>query len=126
MFLLLMDKAEKFRELSRRFYRQKTVQKALLEAGRNKEVVPRYYESFGKRPDVIFYDGDVKSLVDKGATSFHCSEERWQDPLKLSAGLTKQELDFIENKNNWGNYFQGGVRVISEKDFLTITNQNLM
>ena len=29
-------------------------------------------------------------------------------------------LDFIENKEFWGTYFQGGVRQIDEKDFRTI------
>jgi hypothetical protein len=29
-------------------------------------------------------------------------------------------LDFIQNKEFWGTYFQGGVRQISEKDFTTI------
>ena len=31
-----------------------------------------------------------------------------------------KELDFVKNKNNWGNYFQGGVRRISEEDFFVI------
>jgi RecB family endonuclease NucS len=30
-------------------------------------------------------------------------------------------LKFIENKKNWGTYFQGGVRQISEEDFRTAT-----
>jgi hypothetical protein len=29
-------------------------------------------------------------------------------------------LDFIQNKEFWGTYFQGGVRQVSEKDFTTI------
>ncbi len=88
-----MGKAEKFKELSRRYYRQRSVQKALLETAKQREVVPRYYDSFGKRPDILLYEGDIRSLVERGATSFHCSEERWEDPLKLKAGLSKQELD---------------------------------
>ena len=31
-------------------------------------------------------------------------------------------LNFIENKINWGSYFQGGVRQLSEEDFRTITD----
>jgi|APSaa5957512535_1039671.scaffolds.fasta_scaffold289845_2 hypothetical protein len=34
------------------------------------------------------------------------------------------DLDFIENKNCWGIYFQGGVMSISEKDFNTIVIPN--
>lgn len=88
-----MGKAERLKEISRRFYSQKSVQRALLETAKNREVVPRYYDIFGKRPDALFYEGDLKSLINNGATSFHCSEERWKDPLKLKVELSKQELD---------------------------------
>jgi predicted RNA-binding protein len=40
-----------------------------------------------------------------------------------SARLVKElvpALKFIENKENWNTYFQGGVRQLSEDDFLTI------
>jgi len=35
-----------------------------------------------------------------------------------------EKLDFIKNKKNWGNYFQGGVRSISEHDLLAIANHD--
>jgi hypothetical protein len=35
------------------------------------------------------------------------------------------ELSFIENKDFWGPYFQGGVRLLGEKDFSTIMNGDL-
>lgn len=88
-----MGKEEKIKEIARRYYLQKSVQKAMLEMAKQREIVPLYYDSFGKRPDILVYAGDIKSLVGEGATSFHCSEERWQDPLKLRVDLTKQELD---------------------------------
>lgn len=88
-----MGKGEKIKEISRRYYRQRSVQKALLETSKQREVVPLYYDIFGKRPDIILYEGDIRSLVEKGATSFHCSEERWSDPLKLRSDLSKAELD---------------------------------
>ncbi len=31
-----------------------------------------------------------------------------------------KELDFVKNKDRWGNYFQGGIRGISEEDFSVI------
>ncbi|HET9135569.1 MAG TPA: hypothetical protein VFO76_02940 [Candidatus Kapabacteria bacterium] len=34
-------------------------------------------------------------------------------------------LNFIENKQNWGVYFQGGVRQISQDDYELIVGQNL-
>ena len=59
------------------------------------EVAPRYFNTFGTRPDILLYDGDVESLANRGATSFHCSEERWKDPLKLKVELGRQELDSL-------------------------------
>lgn len=92
-----MTKEEKLKEISKRYYKQKSVQRALLETALNREVVPLYYDVFGKRPDTIMYEEDIKSLISRGATSFHCSEERWKDPLKLSLNLSKKELDDLRD-----------------------------
>lgn len=54
---------------------------------------------FGKRPDVLEYPGDVGRLGRQGATSFHVSEERWEDALILKPGMTKKELD--ANRKGW-------------------------
>jgi hypothetical protein len=43
----------------------------------------------------------------------------WEKPLTVETVLT--HLKFIENKRNWGAYFQGGVRQVSEEDFRTAT-----
>ncbi|OYT41310.1 hypothetical protein B6U80_01600 [Candidatus Pacearchaeota archaeon ex4484_26] len=88
-----MTKAEKIKRIAKRYYSQKSIQKVMFETAKDREVVPLYFDSFGKRPDAIIYEGDIKSLIDKGATSFHCSEERWKDPLKLEVGLSKTELN---------------------------------
>jgi len=50
-------------------------------------------ESFGRRPDSIQYPADLFQMVQKGATSFHCSEELWEDPLQLSTGMNGQQLN---------------------------------
>jgi len=42
----------------------------------------------------------------------------WETP-KLVPDLL-DELDFIENKEYWGSYFQGGVRGITDKDYAVI------
>jgi hypothetical protein len=55
-------------------------------------MVPRYFEGFGKRPDMLQYPSDIMGLVNKGATSFHGSEEHWTDPLSLSVDLTPTQL----------------------------------
>lgn len=76
------------------YYKRKDIQKALLFSATDREVVPTYStDSFGKRPDMLQYENDIANLAAKGAIAFHCSEERWNNPLELSTGLTQQQLD---------------------------------
>ena len=81
--------------LARYFYSRKDIQKAIAENSKNREVVPRYLESFGKRPDIIEYPSDVANLAEKGATSFHFSEEIWNNPLDLAPSLTPEKLNSL-------------------------------
>lgn len=76
------------------WYSRESVQKALLEVAKNREVVSVFKEgNFGKRPDVINYQGDVLQAVANGTVSFHGSVERWNQPMKLDVGMAKQDLD---------------------------------
>lgn len=75
------------------YYKRKEIQKAIADHAKNREVIPRYGEGFGKRPDIIEYPGDIGALAEKGATSFHFSEELWHNPLDLSTGLTPEKLN---------------------------------
>ena len=93
------ERTPKVKEVAKRYYSQKSVQKALLETAKQREAVPLYFDAFGKRPDILLYEEDIKNLVVKGATSFHCSEERWKDALKLSVGMSKTELDSL--RSDW-------------------------
>src|ERR1700730_7302121 len=43
----------------------------------------------------------------------------WEHPCRVEDVLPS--LSFIENKDNWGVYFQGGVRYLTERDFEVIT-----
>jgi len=87
-----MDK-EKLQAIARRYYRRKEIKKILLSQAKNVEVVAKYFDKFGKRPDILEYESDIDNLVSKGATSFHCSEELWQNPLELSTELKQDQLD---------------------------------
>ncbi|MBI4980919.1 hypothetical protein HZC30_05175 [Candidatus Woesearchaeota archaeon] len=78
-----------------RFYKRKDIQEALVEHAQGKEFSVRYNDSFGKRPDALMYPKEVLELALKGATSFHCSEELWDNPLELSTGLSPKELEKI-------------------------------
>ncbi|MEK6842568.1 MAG: DNA primase small subunit domain-containing protein [Nanoarchaeota archaeon] len=86
-------KEEKIRKITSLYYSKPEVQKAIFSFSKNREVVPRYFEGFGKRPDSFQYESDIFELVKKGATSFHCSEELWKDPLKLSTSLKKEQVN---------------------------------
>jgi len=83
----------RIREITLVYYSREDVRKAMFNFSKNRECVPRYFESFGKRPDNFQYENDILEFVKKGATSFHCSEELWQDPLEISTELSKEELD---------------------------------
>tara|TARA_Y100000310_G_scaffold206740_1_gene207172 strand:+ start:3450 stop:5039 length:1590 start_codon:yes stop_codon:yes gene_type:complete len=75
------------------FYSRRDVQEELAEHSLNREIVPKFGNIFGKRPDVVKYPNDVFELAKQGATSFHASEELWKNPLNISTELKKHELD---------------------------------
>ena len=75
------------------YYAREDVQEAIISNASNREVVARFGEGFGKRPDVLKYPNDVLELAKQGATSFHVSEELWSNPLALSPEMRRQELD---------------------------------
>jgi len=88
-------KEQRIREVTFIYYSRPDVRKAMYEFSKNRECVPRYYEGFGKRPDGFQYDSDILEHVRRGATSFHCSEELWIDPLEISNELSEDEFDEI-------------------------------
>ena len=92
-------KEERIRKITNLYYSRPEIQKILFEFARNREVSPRYFEAFGKRPDVFEYPGDIFELVKRGATSFHCSEELWKDPLKIETGMNEKQLN--ELREGW-------------------------
>jgi hypothetical protein len=81
------------------YYSRKDVQQEIYNFCKNREVVPRYGEGFGKRPDTLEYPSDILQHVKNGATSFHCSEELWKNPLEISTDMQKEQLD--EQREGW-------------------------
>ncbi len=80
------------------WYSRESVQRALLEVARNREVVAVFKDSrFGKRPDIIQYPSDILQAVAEGALAFHGSVERWSQPMKLDVGLSKEQLDNLRS-----------------------------
>ncbi|MBI2137256.1 hypothetical protein HYU12_01920 [Candidatus Woesearchaeota archaeon] len=81
------------------YYKRPEVQEAIVAHASGKEVAARFNEQFGKRPDVLQYAGDVLDFAKRGATSFHCSEELWGNPLQLKPLMGRKELD--ELRTGW-------------------------
>jgi len=78
------------------WYSREPVQKALLEAAKNREVVSVFSDnSFGRRPDVLQYSADILQAVAEGTVAFHGSVERWSNPMQLDVSMSKQALDAL-------------------------------
>ncbi len=89
-----MDKIERLQRVARFYYLRTDIQECLADFAKNREIATQYVNGiFGKRPDAIVYPNDVTGQVLKGATSFHCSEELWSNPLELGPELNKIQLD---------------------------------
>ncbi|MBU0457482.1 MAG: DNA primase small subunit domain-containing protein [Nanoarchaeota archaeon] len=76
-----------------RFYKRRDVQDAIIVHARQKEIGVRYGTDFGKRPDILSYPREILELAKQGVTSFHCSEELWENPLSLDSNFNRKELD---------------------------------
>ncbi|MBI4439118.1 hypothetical protein HY640_04255 [Candidatus Woesearchaeota archaeon] len=76
-----------------RHYKREDVQEEIVAAAHGREFAVRFGDSFGQRPDVLRRPAEVLELAQAGATSFHCSEELWSNPLRLSTGMSRAELD---------------------------------
>ncbi|MDA3836014.1 MAG: hypothetical protein PF542_00165 [Nanoarchaeota archaeon] len=86
---------KKVRSLTQLYYSRQDIQKAMFDFSKNREISPRFFEGFGKRPDTFQFPGDVYGMVKKGATSFHCSEEIWSDPMEIETGMSKEAANKI-------------------------------
>lgn len=82
-------------DLSRalRHYKRSDIQKEMIATAQDREVAVRFGKGFGKRPDVLSYPNDVLEFAKKGASSFHVSEERWSNPLRIETGMRPEELE---------------------------------
>lgn len=93
------DKKQKVQIVAQSYYSRIEIQNAIYNFCKHRETVPRYLDGFGKRPDVLDYPSDIFALVKKGATSFHCSEEIWKNPLEINTDMTPKQYNEI--KQGW-------------------------
>src|SRR3989344_673930 len=90
---LLSDMLELSTTLS--YYKRRDVQEAIFRSAESREVAIRFQDSFGRRPDVISNPHDILEFAKQKATSFHCSEELWKNPLQLSPEMKKQDTESL-------------------------------
>ena len=80
-------------------YNNPLIARALKDEFEGKEVAAKFTSKFGKRPDAIESEAEVYDFAGKGVTSFHISEETWEDPLKIETGMS--EGQYNEIRSGW-------------------------
>ena len=77
-----------------KYYSNPFVQKEMLSIAKDREVVGSIEDgSYLNRPDVMLYPKDIEGKVKDGAVTFHCSVERWTQPMQLSTNLKQEEIE---------------------------------
>lgn len=79
-----------------KYYKRGDVQNAIVSHAQNKEIAVKYGDrGFGRRPDVLHHPSDVLEFAKNGASSFHCSEELWENPLALDTNMKKNDIETL-------------------------------
>jgi DNA primase catalytic subunit len=82
------------------YYSRPEIQTAMYEFCKHRETVANFNNRFfAKRPDTFDYPTDILNQAKQGATSFHTSEEIWQNPLDINTDMTPQQYNQI--KTGW-------------------------
>ncbi len=69
------------------YYSREDIQDAMLAAAKDREVAGVFRNgSFGPRPNSILYKSDIMSMIRQGMIEFHCSLERWKQPMAIRQG----------------------------------------
>ena len=77
-----------------RYYSREDIQNAILGFSKEREVVGSLRDgSYLNRPDTLLYPKDITERVKRGVVAFHCSVERWINPMQLSVNLTQREME---------------------------------
>jgi len=81
-------------------YQRDDIQEEIIKNAQDKEIAIKFGENgFGKRPDILKYPRDIIELAKQGATSFHASEELWNNPSLL--GPMMKRADMEDNRTGW-------------------------
>ena len=78
-------------------YKRRDIQEEMLLHTKSREMAVRFGDRFGSRPDMLNAASDILEYAKQGATSFHCSEELWRNPLQLKSEMGRQEQDNLRS-----------------------------
>ncbi len=91
------QQASKAQTIATSYYARKEIQQAMFEFCKHRETVANFNNRFfAKRPDMFDYPSDILNQAVQGATSFHTSEEIWDNPLNIKTDMTPQEYNQIK------------------------------
>lgn len=78
-------------------YARQDIQSAMFDFCKHREVVGNFNNKFfAKRPDCFDYPSDILNSARQGVTSFHCSEELWDNPLDIKTDMTPEQYNEIK------------------------------
>ena len=76
-----------------KYYSNPKVQERMIEIAKDREVAGTFENgSYSKRPDILVYPKDIEERVKQGIVAFHCSVEKWKNPLALKPELSETQL----------------------------------
>jgi hypothetical protein len=84
------------------WYKRLDVRQAMVGGATKKEIGVRHVtkqddgsfkEWYAKRPDALEYEQEILESVQRGATSFHASEELWSNPRAIETGMNKERTN---------------------------------
>ncbi|MBU3896850.1 MAG: hypothetical protein KJ697_02870 [Nanoarchaeota archaeon] len=79
-----------------KYYSNPNIQRCILEYAKDREVVGSADDgAFASRPDTLMYPSDIIERINRGVVAFHCSVEKWKNPMQLKTELTNVELNEI-------------------------------
>ncbi|MBU2576778.1 MAG: hypothetical protein KKF50_03580 [Nanoarchaeota archaeon] len=79
------------------YYARKEIRQAMFDFCKHRETIGNFNNKFfAKRPDTFDYPTDIINAVRQGATSFHCSEEIWENPLDINTDMTPEQYNKIK------------------------------
>jgi len=105
-----------------KYYSRQDVQRAIAAVAKDREVGCTTSDNvMMRRPDIILYPSDVLERARRGAATFHCSVERWTQPLAIrqdNLDEIRKGWDLIIDLDSKNKLEHGRVAAAAIADFL--------